>query len=281
MNQQHLAGFTCAPRRSTLPFLHPMFPGVSPHNGALSNLEWAASATWFEESFGEEYLTCYQHRDSAEASGLAQLIYANTPAISAQPVLDVGCGAGRHLPYLRRGGTTVGVDLSQTLLRQARAANPEVWLLRADMRALPFAASSFGLVVNLFTSFGYFPSDHDNKQVIAEIARVTASGGWFVLDFLNASRVRRTLLISDRKYVASRLVEQRRRISADGLYVEKAIAVAGVDRIFYERVRLYEPAELVNMLAESGFTIRQLFGDYQGNPWHPDSARALLITQKQ
>jgi SAM-dependent methyltransferase len=236
---------------------------------------------WFEKSFGEDYPTFYQHRDTREAQAVADLVYAHIPGVPSRPVLDVACGAGRHLPYLKRDRMVVGIDLSAFLLGRARAANPQAWLLQADMRELPFESGFFGLVVNLFTSFGYFSDDGDNRQALAEIARVTASGGWFVMDFLNAPQVRRKLVHSDRKQAGSRFIEQMREISADGLYVEKTIKVSGAARTFYERVRLFEPGDLAVMLRDAGFRVTQLLGDYEGNLWHQGSDRAILMAQKR
>jgi SAM-dependent methyltransferase len=61
--------------------------------------------------------------------------------------------------------------------------------VRADTRALPFATGSFALVVNLFTSFGYFRDDVMHLRVITEAGRITRPGGRFVLDSLHAAHV--------------------------------------------------------------------------------------------
>lgn len=61
----------------------------------------------------------------------------------ARHVLDLGCGPGRDLALLRgRGLATAGLDLSAGMLRVAlsRVGGP---LVRANMRALPFAAAAF------------------------------------------------------------------------------------------------------------------------------------------
>jgi SAM-dependent methyltransferase len=236
--------------------------------------------SWFEDAFDEEYLTVYRHRDEKEARAVVGLIRSQVPCPEGSPALDLGCGVGRHLRFLRHHHWTVGLDLSASLLQFARVDIPDTSLVRADMRALPFRSGMFQLVVNLFTSFGYFSDDAQNRRVLAEIARVTAPSGWLVLDFLNAVYVRKTLIPFDRRQVGSVVVEQKREISGDGCYVQKATTVVGTDRILRERVRLYELKELLAMLQGCDFKIRRTMGDYYGGPSTVNSPRAIVIGQR-
>jgi SAM-dependent methyltransferase len=232
---------------------------------------------WFEKWFGEEYLTLYPHRDEEEAQLVATLIDARVQIAPNAPALDLACGAGRHSRALTEHWWTVGLDLSPALLRVARDEERDAPFVRADMRCLPFRSQSFGLVVNLFTSFGYFRDDAQHRHVIGEVARVTQRGGSFVLDYLNAPYVRATLVPFDRFHVGERVVEQEREISADGRFVRKTITLADEERTFIERVRLFEHGELIDMLDACGFDIADALGDYDGRPYAPESPRTILI----
>jgi SAM-dependent methyltransferase len=232
---------------------------------------------WFEEWFGEEYLALYPHRDEDEAQRVAALIDARVEIAPGAPALDLACGAGRHSRALTDHWWTVGLDLSPALLRIARSEEHDAPFVRADMRCLPFRTGAFGLVVNLFTSFGYFRDDAQHRQVIGEVARVTQQGGSFVLDYLNASYVRATLVPFDRFQVGERIVEQERAISGDGRFVRKTITLADEERTFIERVRLFEHAELLAMLDACGFDIAEALGDYDGHAYGPDSPRTILV----
>lgn len=237
---------------------------------------------WFEDWFGEEYLALYEHRDVEEAHEVAALIASWIGEVPDAAVLDLACGAGRHQRMLAdRGWWTVGLDLSPSLLRSARGADRDASLVRADMRSLPFAAASFTLVVNLFTSFGYFRDDAQHLRVVTEVARVTRSGGGFVLDYLNATLVRDTLVTRDERLVGTTRVEQEREITADGRYVRKTITLGDLGRTFVERVRLFDPAELADLCTEAGFAVERVCGDYAGAPLGPQSPRAILFARRQ
>jgi len=194
-------------------------------------------------------------------------------------VLDVGCGAGRHARALSAAGASpIGVDLSAALLQRARAAG--VPLVRADMRHLPVRSQSMDLVVNLFTSFGYFESDGEHAAVIRGVTDCLVPGGWFALDFLNADTVRRGLIAEEVQELGGGRVRIAREIREDGRRVIKTIEVPD-GRRFVERVRLFQPEELEAMLTGAGLAVEARFGDYDGGPLRPGAPRTILLSRRK
>jgi SAM-dependent methyltransferase len=233
---------------------------------------------WFEEWFGEEYLHLYPHRDDEDAERLVDLIVRSVRPAPGALVLDVACGAGRHARAFReRGYRTIGLDLSRHLLVRARevAAVP---LIRADMRALPVRRRGVDVTVNLFTSFGYFEHDADHLRALREMVATVKAGGWFVLDFLNASWVKETLVPTETTVLAGTPVQVQRWLEAGERFVLKSISVPD-GRQYLERVRLYDRAELVAMIAGAGARVRQQFGSYEGGPATDRAPRTILLAQ--
>ena len=232
-------------------------------------------AEWFEEWFGEEYLELYPHRDIEEASRLIGLLQRELPWQTGWRVLDCACGAGRHLHAIQAAGARAfGFDLSAALLRRARTtvAAP---LVRADLRHLPFRPGSMDLTVNLFTSFGYFNSDLEHEEALAEMLETVRDGGYFAIDFLHPDWVRRSLVPSEVCELGGRKIEIQRSLSEDGRHVRKRIMLDG-GRQFEERVRLLEAHELERMLTDEGARVTHRFGDYNGSPLGEGSRTILL-----
>jgi ubiquinone/menaquinone biosynthesis C-methylase UbiE len=95
-------------------------------------------------------------------------------------ILDAGCGNGRWLEALQREGVRssrlVGVDVQQQRLDQARRHVSGAQLALADVRQLPFADDSFGLVLAL-TLLSSLDSADSVRRGLSELMRVTQPGG--------------------------------------------------------------------------------------------------------
>ena len=232
---------------------------------------------WFEEWFGEEYLHLYPHRDEADAERLVDLLCNALDWKPGWKVLDVACGAGRHMASLQaRGARPIGIDLSLTLLRKVREVTDRP-VARADMRCLPIRPRSMDLTLNLFTSFGYFERDEDHVRTIGEMLDTVRPGGWFAIDFLNADRVRQRLVPEETVRFESAVVRITRQITTDDRFVVKAIHTQD-GRTFKERVRLLPPLELESLLTAQGARIVHRWGDYNGSP-PGEGTRCILLAQ--
>ncbi len=172
----------------------------------------------------------------------------------------------------------MGLDLSRALLRRAREA--EVPLVRGDMRRLPVRPRSMDLVVNLFTSFGYFERDEDHARVLRGIGECLVAGGWFAMDFLNADTVRHGLVAEEEQVLGTGRARITRELVEGGRRVVKTIAVPD-GRRFVERVRLFQPEELETMLVDAGLSVHDRFGDYDGGPLRPGAPRTILLARRE
>ncbi|GMV66051.1 MAG: class I SAM-dependent methyltransferase [Candidatus Omnitrophica bacterium] len=235
---------------------------------------------WFEEWFNHIYLKVYAHRDDKLAETEVDFLIEVLEPDKQDRILDLCCGAGRHLKRLDALGYrhAVGMDLSEDLLRKAQTLLPgRVGLIRGDMRSLPFN-SPFKVVVSLFTSFGYFSDEEENMKVLREIRRVLARGGKFLLDLVPLASVDRLVARSE-KEVEGLLIVEKRRFDAARRRIEKEIEIEMADgkRTFFESVRVYSFGETRKMLAEAGLCLTEVCGDFGGGVFQPDSERMILI----
>ncbi len=233
---------------------------------------------WYREAFDDYYVDLYSHRNKEEASrfvgSLGRLV-----VLKGARVLDLACGTGRYIGALSSAGASpVGLDLSTALLEEASRAGAEP-LVRGDMRAIPFARAAFDGAVSMFTSFGYFSDIDDELAVLREVHRCLKPGGWFVIDYMNSSLVRATLVPSSVRRLGSLRAVERRRIDEDGRRVAKDIELYEGERLVKrhtEVVRLLEMEELSAMLAAAGLRIRRLLGGYAGEEYDRDGSHRMI-----
>jgi SAM-dependent methyltransferase len=251
-------------------------------------------------SFGRDYVALYAHRNLDEARQNVRDVLALIGPSPEEPLLDLACGAGRHLLALRELGfrDLTGVDLSPELLALAKqnlgSAEPpvesvrapqlvrEARLVRADMRAIPFVGS-FATVLSLFTSYGYFAEDDENAAVLAGVYRALRPGGVFLMDYINRPLVLANLTPEDERVQGGRRIHNVRRITPDGRRVEKTTTVTEEDgqvRVFDESVRLYTRDELEVMLRAAGLEDLRACGSLQGEPYAASSPRMVWVARK-
>src|SRR5262249_36791326 len=168
---------------------------------------------------------------AAEEAGRAAAGLSVPLGLAGRRALDLACGVGRYSRALAAGGAAVvGLDLSAPLLAAARRASASgVAVVRGGMRRLPFRRAAFGGVASMFPRVGYFEHVAEDRQVLAEVARVVGAGGVFVLDTLHAAFVRATLVPETERSVGRWTVLEQRSI--DGERVVKRIRMRSGDEV--------------------------------------------------
>lgn len=242
----------------------------------------AGDEPWYVRAFGARYLDLYAHRDdSAAAREIAGLLRA-LGADGRPRTLDLCCGAGRHSAALAALGLrAIGLDLSPALLRRARALALEV--VRGDMRRLPFRAGCLDLVLQLFTSFGYFADEAENRAVAAEVARTLAPGGRYVLDLMNKGRVLRELVPRSEERRGQDLWIQERRYDRARGRVEKRVErrdAEGRSETWTESVAVFDRTEIEALLERVGLRPTCCWGDFDGRAFDADSPRMILVAAR-
>ncbi len=241
---------------------------------------------WWESFFGPDYLKQYEHtleRTASEVDGLEKVLHLRKGA----RILDLACGAGRHaIELARRGYAVTGYDLSEDLLRtaraQAKATKAKVTFVRGDMRELRFR-SAFDAVINMFSSFGYFESVDDDRVVLGGVARALKPRGKFLMERFN------------RESLAYELPQQGWRVGEDGSVIlqEDAFDVLrgryDTRQIVIDRegtrehqasVRAYTLPELKEMFDDAGLPIHRVLGGLDLSPYRARSRRIVLYAVK-
>jgi cyclopropane fatty-acyl-phospholipid synthase-like methyltransferase len=222
--------------------------------------------SWYREWFNQDYLHLYAHRSAEEAEAHLEKILSHLQLPEGATILDLGCGAGRYsIPLARRGYQVTGLDLSPTLLAEARKSDAPITWIEQDMRDLS-GLGPFDLVLSLFTSFGYF-NHKENQRVLEQVYDVLKADGRFVLDYLRPEEVKRKLIPHRQQMVEGEQVDIECSIEDDR--VIKRIKFP--DRMYEESVALYTLEELTSQLAIAGLQVTE--------SWH-EGDRQLLVAAK-
>lgn len=241
-----------------------------------------SQSDWYAEWFNEDYLATYPHRNEDAAREESSFVCKTLGLGAGDLVLDLCCGAGRHMTGLAEAGCrVVGVDLSMHLLEQAAERIEGAQLVRGDMRQIPFRPGFDG-VLSFFTSFGYFDNDVENFSVLEEIAAMLRPGGAFMLDLMHATQVRGNLLPVTTRTVGDMKIKEDRSLDEDNQRVNKTITIErnGETRTYRESVRMYSLDEVETAIERNGLVVTNVFGDFLGAPFDEDAPRMIFMGRK-
>ena len=234
---------------------------------------------WFEEWFDTNYYhILYKNRDDKEAEFFLTNLLDFLQLDANSCVLDLACGKGRHALFLNSKGYQVtGVDLSSQSIKWANQFNSAGLSFHVhDMREV-FSKNTFDIVLNLFSSFGYFRTITDNEKMLNAVAENLKSDGVFVLDFMNVTKVINDLVAKESKEEDNITFNITRKIMDN--YIIKKIEVIDADKHFYfeERVQAFTLKQLEPLFEKAGLHITNIFGDYSLNSFSENSSSRLLL----
>jgi SAM-dependent methyltransferase len=220
--------------------------------------------------------------------------------------LELGSGTGRVLlPIARAGCEISGLDRSRTMhdrCRENLAREPEdvrqrVRLYEGDMREFDLGAR-FYLIIAPFRSFQHQVTVEDQLRCLASIHRHLETGGRLIFDVFNPSfhamvDTRRTEEKEDTPDTAlpdGRRFRRATRVAAVH-FVEQISDIeiiyyltnleGHVDRIVQSfAMRWYVRSEVEHLLARSGFTLRQVYGDYDNSELTDKSPEMVFVAEK-
>jgi SAM-dependent methyltransferase len=239
---------------------------------------------WFEHFFDAEYVARLRdekplRQTRAEVAFLLRSLRLPRGA----RILDVPCGYGRHAAELaRRGFRVVGVDLSRSMIEEARrrvAKRARLSFRRRDMRRIAFRAE-FDAVVNLYTSFGYF-TPAQNEAALRRMARALRPGGHLLIDHRDPSYDATLPGQLWYRSGAKRFVLEERRFDRRTKITRSTqlTITAGRRRVVQKTLRLqeYSLPQWRRLLRRVGLRLRRAYSGYDGRPYRPGSTGRLIV----
>jgi SAM-dependent methyltransferase len=236
--------------------------------------EWFKS--WFDSPW---YHLLYQNRDENEAAYFVKSLMQKLDLPVPSDILDLACGKGRHSHFLHSlGHRVLGVDLAANsiALAQTTYGTEGLKFRVGDMRE-PQGNNEFDLVLNLFTSFGYFDSDEDNLKVLQSIKTALKPGGLLLVDFMNTGKVIRQLAPESKVDREGIHFEIRRFLEHGRICKSIQFQAEGKSYEFMERVQAISKEDFYGYFQKSGLDVVLLSGDYHMNPFEEESSERMIF----
>jgi SAM-dependent methyltransferase len=245
----------------------------------------AEKKEWFtDDSLWEKAQLILFHKGRmGDAAEETDGILALTSPAPGSRILDLCCGIGRiSLELARRGFQVTAVDITKKYLeiasRQAGELGLSIELVHDDMRRFR-RDGYFDLIINCFSSFGYFEDKADDITVIRNVSASLKKGGGFLLDTVGKETIARTYQRRDWHEGAGYIVLEERNIEKDWSWMRNRwIIISGEKRneITLSH-RLYSATEMIDLVTHNGFSRAAVYGDLSGRPYDENPRRLIVV----
>lgn len=239
--------------------------------------------------FGELYLRSTRpflgdEVSDREAEYLAHAFEAHGARTPTGPIVDLGCGHGRHAARLSGRMTNnpavIGIDVDELSLREREGAFPAI---QGDLNALPIKPRSVAGAIAWYSTLFVF-DDAVQRAILDEVARVLKPGALLVLQTSPRERLEKspTSTFAGELPDGSRLEEQN-RFNPDSGRDEGFRKLTTPDgRVLSAQyfIRYYRVPELAQLLESRGFTVRWVHGGLGGEPVSADSVDLIMGAER-
>ena len=143
------------------------------------------------------------------------------------------------------------------------------------------ANNKYNFILNLFTSFGYFDNDSDNKKVLKNIDNSLKEKGIFILDFINTKKAIKELKEFEEKNINNINFKIEKYYDKKFIYKKIIITDQKKSHVFTEKVRILTQQHFTSYIKNLDINLLHVFGDYNFTEFNPLlSERLLLVFQK-
>lgn len=246
----------------------------------LSNVyfHYFCKMQWFEEWFDTPYYhILYKNHDYKEAEDFLNLLTDYVKLEKNSKIIDLACGKGRHSIYLNKLGYDVlGLDLSEQSINFDRQFETKTLKFQVHDMRNKIESEPVDAVFNLFTSFGYFEMEEEDRSVFRSVSDVLKDEGYFVLDFLNAEYVKSVITPTASIERENIVFNIKKHIEGEYIMKEIDFEDQGKKFHFFERVKLTRPEKILQYAEEFGFELVKRWGDYQLNDFDETSSQRCI-----
>jgi SAM-dependent methyltransferase len=208
------------------------------------------------------YDIIYSWKDYKKESRVISRFIQRYKKTSGSELLDVACGTGNHITYLKRKYSVEGLDITPAMLIQAKRKHPEVRFYRGDMTKFRLGRE-YDIVTCLFSAIGHVRSRTRLRRAVANMATHLKPGGLLVLEpWLTPSNWRvghisaNVVNKPDLKLARFGTGKRNGRLSINDMY-HLVVSAKGAE-YFTERLvmGLFSHSEYLGALKDAGLQVR-------------------------
>jgi SAM-dependent methyltransferase len=178
-----------------------------------------------------------------------------------------------------------GVDRKDKFLNRARQIAKDeklnVEFIREDMRQF-CRPDSYDIILNLFTSFGYFEDETEDIGVIQNISRSLRQDGYLLMESMSREVLARIFVERDWVEIDGKILLEERSVEDNWARIKTRWIIIDENKRMEHTLslRLYSAPEMQTLLLANGFSSVKFFGNLKGDPYDQNAKRLVLLARK-
>ncbi len=201
-------------------------------------------------------------------------------------VLDLGCGPGRHaINFAKKGYNVTGIDTTKVFIEEAKKRAEKEKLninfIIEDMRNF-VDKESYDVVVNLFTTFGYFEKIEDDIKVLDNVYASLKPGGRLLIEMEGKEVIAHIFQKKDWVEENGIYLLQKRKLTDNMSMMESRwiLIKENSKHIFDITQRLYSAFEIYSMIKDRGFKDVDIYGGLSFEPYDIYARKLVVVAVK-
>ncbi len=237
----------------------------------------------------------YDNFNEVNSKDKNQLIEKLLQACNVQSVLDMTCGTGSQVFWLKKKGfDVVGSDINSRMLdiarRKALDRGVQIDFIKDDVRSVRLG--SFDAVITIFNSIGHLTKS-DFEIAMKNIYMNLNPKGIYIFDILNLTYLLKTdnitkltldflRKVDERiiRYIQYSTINERGILTSYTTSLEQNEDETFVTRKTSQTLQVYNVEQLQTMLQKSGFKILQTVGG-NGEPFDRIKSKRLFVVAER
>ena len=227
------------------------------------------------KKYAKYYDKIYSEKDyESEAEFIKWAVHKHKTS-SGNNLLDVACGTGNHVQFLKDQFSIVGLDINPEMLKIAKKKNAKVKFIKGDMKNLDLDKSNkFDVIICMFAAIAYNLNYEELENTLKSFNTYLKPGGVLIFDL----HIHEDYWLGDRVWVDT-VVEkdfQVARISPspkkkDVLDLNLILFVKDKGKIDFNidhhQLGLFNVGKIIKVMKDSGFDPR-IYAGFTKKPWN-------------
>ncbi|MEF2175927.1 MAG: methyltransferase domain-containing protein [Candidatus Absconditabacteria bacterium] len=213
---------------------------------------------------GKYYDSIFSYKNYSQESSKIKELISKFKKLPGNKLLDVGCATGSYIDHLKNDYYIYGIDLSNELLKVAKAKHPDITFFSKDISKLKIK-QRFDVILCVFDTISYCKTYKEVEELMEVFSYHLNSGGVLIIEpFALKENIQKSQYVCEKINVDEECIQYAQSITHKGekLTIQKQFLITNNKGITHytdnHNLILLEGNKLKKIMSDAGFITKQI-----------------------